>query len=99
MKARPGKIVARLRSISGHIQAIQRMVEEERPCLEVLRQVQAVQRALERVTELLLERHVQACVARAVPGERPGERERTVGEVMGVLHAVGALRGGNHGRR
>lgn len=97
MQGHESEIVARLKSVSGHVQGIQRMVEEDRDCVEIIRQIQAVRRALERVSDLLLEVHLQTCVAASMRSADPAERERAIGELLEMFQAAGPLRGGNYG--
>ncbi|MEO1402616.1 MAG: metal-sensitive transcriptional regulator [Cyanobacteria bacterium J06635_1] len=59
-------IVNRLSRIEGHIRGIKTMVQEERPCPDVLVQVAAVRGALDRVARLILDEHLSACISRAV---------------------------------
>lgn len=98
MKRYRRQITERLKSVEGHVRGILGMVEEDRYCVDIMRQVQAVQRALDRVNQLLLEGHLQTCLTGAIRGEDPGERERVIGELLDVLGAAGALvDGGSHG--
>ena len=72
MPAKPGYttdkdvIQKRLRRIEGQIRGLQRMVEEDRYCIDVLEQVSAATRALQSVALLLLDDHLGHCVANAV---------------------------------
>jgi len=56
------KIRARLRRVSGQVQGIQRMVDEDRYCLDVLSQIAAVRSALDALGVELLSNHVEHCV-------------------------------------
>lgn len=56
----------RLRIVQGHLEAIHRMVEEERPCREILHQLSAVQGALEQVRRQLLEAYLHDCLHEAL---------------------------------
>lgn len=85
------KVVARLKSIEGHVRGIQRMVEEDQYCIDIIRQSQAVQRALDRFNALLLENHLNTCVTTAIRGEDADERERVVAEIMNVFETAGKL--------
>lgn len=58
-------IVNRLSRIEGHIRGIKTMVQESRPCPEVLTQIAAVRGALDRVARMILDEHLTECVARA----------------------------------
>lgn len=59
------QIVNRLSRIEGHIRGIKSMVQESRPCPDVLIQIAAVRGALDRVARLILDAHLTECVARA----------------------------------
>jgi DNA-binding FrmR family transcriptional regulator len=83
------KILARLRSIEGHLGGIIRMVEEDAYCIDVLKQTKAVQSALNKVNAMLLERHLNHCVTTAIRSDDPRERERVIGELIEVFEAGG----------
>ena len=75
----------RLASAAGHIKGIERMVNDDTYCIDVIKQVQAVQAALNRVSTLILENHLQTCVTTAIQGDDPGERQRVLDEVTSVF--------------
>ena len=77
----------RLKTIEGHIRGIQRMIEEEVYCVDVIQQVQAVQAALDRVSAVILDEHLHSCLTTAVRGEDPDERERVLKELVDVYRA------------
>jgi DNA-binding FrmR family transcriptional regulator len=79
------QVVNRLRSIAGHVQGIERMVENDVYCIDVIKQVLAVQSALTKVSNLVLESHLQTCVTTAIRGQNPGEQERVIGEIVNVF--------------
>lgn len=68
-----GKVLARLRRIEGQVRGLQRMVDEDVYCIDVLTQVSAANRALQQVALLLLDDHVRHCVADDV---RDGSEEK-----------------------
>ncbi len=78
----------RLQTIEGHVRGIQRMVEEEAYCIDVIRQIQAVQAALNKVSAQILEGHLNSCLITAVRGEDPDERERVLKEVIDVFSSA-----------
>jgi DNA-binding FrmR family transcriptional regulator len=84
-------ITNRLKSIEGHIRGIERMVEEDAYCMDILKQVKAVQQALERVGALTLENHLNTCVTTAIRSEDEVEKQRVVAEIMDVFKATGKL--------
>lgn len=77
----------RLKNIEGHVRGIERMVEEESYCIDVIRQIQAVQAALNRVSAQILDNHLNSCLITAVRGEDPTERERVLKEIREVFEA------------
>lgn len=75
----------RLKNIEGHVRGIERMVEGESYCIDILRQIQAVQAALNKVSSMILEEHLHSCLITAVRGEDPDERERVLKEISDVF--------------
>jgi DNA-binding FrmR family transcriptional regulator len=78
------QLLARLARIEGQVRGIERMVEEDRYCIDVLTQISAVQAALDKVGLGLLDGHAHTCVI----GAEPGERDARTAEMMA---AVGRL--------
>jgi len=78
-------VLKRLRSISGHVSGIERMVAEDAYCIDVIKQVQAVQAALNKVNDLILENHLNTCVIEAVRGDNKKDRERVLDEIVEVF--------------
>lgn len=75
----------RLASAAGHIKGIERMVDEDTYCIDVIQQIQAVQAALNKVSAIILDNHLRSCVTTAIQGDDPGERERVLEEVTSVF--------------
>jgi DNA-binding FrmR family transcriptional regulator len=78
------QLIKRLRRIAGQIGGIERMVDEDRYCIDVLTQISAVQAALDKVALGLLDDHAHHCVL----GAQDGDREEKTDELMA---AVGRL--------
>jgi DNA-binding FrmR family transcriptional regulator len=81
------RIVQRLKSVEGHIRGVQKMVEEDTYCMDIVNQIQAVQAALNKVSSLILDRHLHTCVTTAIRGDDADERERVINEVLSVFNA------------
>jgi len=75
----------RLKTVEGHIRGIERMVEEEAYCIDVIHQIQAVQSALNKVSAMILDEHLNSCLITAVRGDDPSERERVLKEISNVF--------------
>lgn len=78
-------VVGRLRRIEGQIRGIQKMVDEDRYCIDVVTQVNAARAALESVALLLLREHTEHCVAEAISAGDPGPKVRELSEAIARL--------------
>ncbi len=75
----------RLHRIEGQVRGIERMVDEDRYCIDVLTQIGAVQAALDKVALGLLDQHARHCV---VEGHGEGEPEELTDELMGAVARI-----------
>lgn len=75
----------RLKTIEGHLRGVIRMVEEDTYCIDVIRQIQAIDAALNKVSTQILENHLNSCVITAIKGNNPKERERVLKEISEVF--------------
>lgn len=78
-------VVNRLKSVAGHLNGIVNMVEDDRYCIDIIKQIQAVQAALARTSEIILGNHLNTCVTTAMRDGDPDERERVMGEILEVF--------------
>jgi len=85
-----GDLLNRLRRIEGQARGIQRLVTDEAYCLDILQQVEALTAAADQVGLLLLEDHIDGCLAHAV---ETGQGEPYVAEVMAVVRRIMGRRG------
>jgi DNA-binding FrmR family transcriptional regulator len=85
-------VLRRLRSIEGHVRGIARMVEQDAYCIDVIRQVQAVQAALDSVANVMMENHLNGCVLTAARGDDPDATERVLDEIVDVFRAGSGAR-------
>jgi CsoR family transcriptional regulator, copper-sensing transcriptional repressor len=84
-------LLNRLKTIEGHVRGIQRMVEDDGYCVDILKQTKAIQRALDKFNSLVLERHLDSCVTTAIRGDDTSERERVIHELLQVFEASSKL--------
>jgi DNA-binding FrmR family transcriptional regulator len=75
----------RLKTVEGHLRGVIRMVEEDSYCIDVIRQIQAVEAALNKVSTQILEEHLNSCVTTAIQGSDKKERERVLKEITEVF--------------
>jgi len=83
------EVLARLKSIEGHVRGVAKMLENDAYCIDVVQQILATEKALKRVRGLLLDRHLRTCVTTAIRGEDAAERERVIQEILEVTDARG----------
>jgi CsoR family transcriptional regulator, copper-sensing transcriptional repressor len=67
------------------LEGVERMVQEEANCTDIIRQIQAVQAALNKVNNLILDDHMHSCVTTAISADNLAERERVLHEVTSVI--------------
>jgi DNA-binding FrmR family transcriptional regulator len=80
----------RLRRIEGQVRGLQRMVDEDAYCIDILTQVGAVQTALEQVAVTVLDAHVRGCVADAVADGT--EKDAKLDELMSAVRRFAKVR-------
>lgn len=85
------QLLNRARSIQGHMGAVVRMLEEDAYCVDIIKQTQAVQKAIDKLNALILEKHLNECVTTAIRSNKPAERERVIGELMDVFETANKL--------
>jgi DNA-binding FrmR family transcriptional regulator len=78
-------LLDRLRRIEGQVGGLLRMVEDDRYCIDVLTQIQAVRAALHKVEEQILHDHVSHCVAHAFSSGDAGEQRQKVEELVDTI--------------
>ncbi len=80
----------RLKTVRGHLESVIAMVEDERYCPDIMKQVSALQGSLEGVNRILLQNHLETCVAHAVQEGRGAE---IVDELMETMRYTAAVTG------
>ncbi|WP_414047564.1 metal-sensing transcriptional repressor [Macrococcus equi] len=80
------KLNKRLKRIEGQVRGIQKMIEEDRYCVDILIQISAIESALKQVGFSVTERHMKYCMSDAI---KRGEGESSIEELMKVLRQFG----------
>ena len=75
-------ILNRLARVEGHIRGISKMIQEDKDCPAILLQIAAVQSALSKISQIVLEDHVETCVAKAI---KEGHGEEAVQELKDAI--------------
>ena len=83
------KARGRLRRIEGQVQGLQRMLDNDAYCVDILLQISAAQGALEQVQKLLLGRHIESCVTDALRSGSRGDRQQKLDELLDVFSRFG----------
>lgn len=76
----------RLRRIEGQIRGIQKMVEEDRYCADILVQIASVQEALRGVSRALMENHLRHCTTHALRSGKPQDAETMYAELLDLVY-------------
>ncbi len=85
------KAKARLARIEGQVRGVQRMLEEDRYCVDILLQIAAVQAALGQVGKVVLGSHVETCVADALTHGGKRQRREKIDELLEIFSRYGHL--------
>ncbi len=86
MRADKADVVKRLNYIEGHLGGIRKMVEEDKYCVDILRQTYAVRKAIEKLEAVILENHLHGCVAEGI---RDGRDDAVIDELMQLYNLAG----------
>ena len=86
------KVDVALKRIAGQVVGIQKMVDEDRYCVDVLHQISAAQGALESVGRVLLDAHIDSCVTSALESGNPRSGRKSAKELKDVLRRFGRIR-------
>lgn len=78
----------RLRRIEGQVRGLQRMIDEDTYCIDILTQVSAATKALQSVAVGLLDEHVRHCVADAARGDDPARADEMIGEATRAVERL-----------
>lgn len=78
----------RLKRIEGQVRGITRMIEDDRYCIDVLQQLQAVVAALGKVEDVILKDHTATCVESAIASGDEGEQRRKFNELVDLFARV-----------
>lgn len=79
----------RVRRIAGQVDGIQRMIDRDRYCVDVLLQIAAARAALDQLGKQILSAHIETCVAEAFASRSRKEREAKMRELMEVFARLG----------
>ena len=85
------KVIARLRRIQGQVKGLERMVEEDKDCIDTLLQISAAEGALRQVSFIVLRNHIETCVSEAITSGSELERMKKIDELTDVFSRFGGI--------
>lgn len=83
---RAAKIRRRLKAIEGQVRGLGKMIDEDRPCLEVLMQLSAAQEALSQVGKLVTRNYLENCVTEALQSGNAEEQAKAYDDLIDVIY-------------
>ncbi|HKB46084.1 MAG TPA: metal-sensitive transcriptional regulator [Ktedonobacterales bacterium] len=86
MQADRADVIKRLNYIEGHLGGIRKMVEEDKYCVDILRQTYAVRKAIEKLESVILENHLHGCVP---AGIKSGREDAVIDELVQLYNLAG----------
>ncbi|MGH2619943.1 MAG: metal-sensitive transcriptional regulator [Anaerolineales bacterium] len=78
----------RIKTVEGHVRGIERMLESDAYCIDVIRQIQAVQAALTKISVSVLDEHMQTCLTNSLDGQKRDQMLREITEVYEMASKV-----------
>ena len=79
------QVLNRLNYLTGHLDGVKKMVQEEKYCIDIIKQNEAVIAAIEKVNEMILENHLNTCVTQAIKGKSERERKKKIRELLEIF--------------
>jgi len=91
-KATHKENLSALNRVEGQVRGIQKMVEKEKYCIDIVNQIHAVVNALYRVSEKILTKHIEGCVAETFKRRGRQEKDKKINELMSVIKRLHKIR-------
>ena len=85
------KLAHRLARVTGQVEAVSRMIEEDAYCVDILMQLSAATGALGKVGQIVLENHLRTCVAEAMKNGDGPEREQKLNELIALFRKYASV--------
>ena len=71
--------------LSGHLEGIKKMIQDDKYCINIIKQNEAVIAAIKKVNQMILENHLNTCVTDAIKGESQKERKKKIKELLEIF--------------
>ncbi len=79
------QILNRMNYLKGHLEAVRKMIEQDKYCIDIIRQNLAVMAAISKVNEIILENHLNTCVVTAIKSSNEKIRRRVIKELLTIF--------------
>jgi len=79
------KILNRMSYLTGHLEGVKKMIENDKYCVDIILQNEAVISALKKVNEMILENHLNTCVTEAIKNKDEKERKKKIKELLDLF--------------
>lgn len=84
-KSAKQQIINRINYVSGHLEGVKKMVQDGKYCIDIIHQNRAVISAVKKISDLILENHLNTCVADAIQGKSKKEKEKKIKELVEIF--------------
>jgi DNA-binding FrmR family transcriptional regulator len=79
------QIINRMSYISGHLEGIKKMLQDDKYCIDIIKQNEAVIAAIKKVNQIILENHLNTCVAEAIKSKNKKEQKKKIKELLEIF--------------
>jgi DNA-binding FrmR family transcriptional regulator len=79
------KVLNRMNYLIGHLEGVKKMIENDKYCIDIILQNEAVISALKKVNEIVLENHLNTCVTEAIKNKSEKERKKKIKELLDLF--------------
>jgi len=79
------QILNRMNYLSGHLEGIKKMIRNDKYCIDVIKQNEAVIAAIKKLNRIILENHLNTCVTEAIKGKNQKERKKKIKELLEIF--------------
>lgn len=81
--------IDRMSYIAGHLEGVKKMLRDDKYCIDVIKQNEAVIAAIKKANQIILENHLNTCVTQAIKGQNTRERKKKIKEILEVFKNSG----------
>jgi len=71
--------------LSGHLEGIKKMIRDEKYCIDIIKQNQAVISALKKINQMILENHLRTCVTKTIKSRNKKEKAKKIREILEIF--------------